>query len=61
MNAYTTAKESYTVGSHEFYMGYSMVNKLALCLDAGHFHPTKVIDVRSCSKEAVFIVTKSEV
>ena len=35
--------ESYTVGSHEFYMGYSMANKLALCLDAGHFHPTEVI------------------
>ncbi|MCL2377454.1 MAG: L-rhamnose isomerase [Defluviitaleaceae bacterium] len=35
--------ESYTVGSHEFYMGYSMANGLALCLDAGHFHPTEVI------------------
>jgi len=35
--------ESYTVGSHEFYMGYTMQNKLALCLDAGHFHPTEVI------------------
>ena len=35
--------ESYTVGSHEFYMGYAMENKLALCLDAGHFHPTEVI------------------
>ena len=35
--------ESYTVGSHEFYMGYSMANGLALCLDSGHFHPTEVI------------------
>ena len=36
--------ESYTVGSHEFYMGYVMANKqLALCMDAGHFHPTEVI------------------
>ena len=35
--------ESYTVGSHEFYMGYSMENKLALCLDSGHFHPTEMI------------------
>jgi L-rhamnose isomerase len=35
--------ESYVVGSHEFYMGYSMQNNLALCLDAGHFHPTETI------------------
>ena len=38
--------ESYTVGSHEFYMGYAMKNKLALCLDAGHFHPTEVISAK---------------
>ena len=35
--------ESYTVGSHEFYMGYSIANKLALCLDSGHFHPAEFI------------------
>ena len=35
--------ESYTVGSHEFYMGYAIENKTLLCLDAGHFHPTEVI------------------
>ncbi len=35
--------ESYTVGSHEFYMGYAVANKKVLCLDAGHFHPTEVI------------------
>ena len=35
--------ESYTVGSHEFYMGYAISKQLALCLDAGHFHPTEVI------------------
>jgi len=35
--------ESYTVGSHEFYMGYAVKNNIALCLDAGHFHPTEVI------------------
>lgn len=35
--------ESYVVGSHEFYMGYSLENKVLLCLDAGHFHPTEVI------------------
>jgi L-rhamnose isomerase len=35
--------ESMVVGSHEFYMGYSMKNQTALCLDAGHFHPTESI------------------
>jgi L-rhamnose isomerase len=33
--------ESYVVGSHEFYMGYAMRRQIALCLDAGHFHPTE--------------------
>ncbi|MEA2632224.1 MAG: L-rhamnose isomerase, partial [Chloroflexota bacterium] len=35
--------ESYVVGSHEFYLGYSLTRKTLLCLDAGHFHPTEVI------------------
>ena len=35
--------ESYVVGSHEFYMGYAIENKILLCLDTGHFHPTEVI------------------
>src|SRR5690606_31338810 len=35
--------ESYVVGSHEFYLGYSVANGTALCLDAGHFHPPEVI------------------
>lgn len=35
--------ESYTAGSHEFYMGYAVTRKKFLCLDAGHFHPTEVI------------------
>ena len=35
--------ESYVVGSHEFYMGYAVKNKKAICLDAGHFHPTEAI------------------
>lgn len=35
--------ESCTVGSHEFYMGYAMKNKLLLTLDSGHYHPTEVI------------------
>lgn len=33
--------ESYTVGSHEFYLGYSVKNNKLLCLDAGHYHPTE--------------------
>lgn len=35
--------ESYTVGSHEFYMGYAMSRGKLLCLDAGHYHPTESI------------------
>lgn len=35
--------ESYTVGSHEFYLGYAIKNNVLLCLDTGHFHPTEVV------------------
>ena len=35
--------ESYVVGSHEFYLGYTIKNQKVLCLDAGHFHPTETI------------------
>jgi L-rhamnose isomerase len=40
--------ESYTVGSHEFYLGYAVSRNASgspclLCLDAGHFHPTETI------------------
>lgn len=35
--------ESMVVGSHEFYLGYAIKNQTALCLDAGHFHPTEGI------------------
>jgi len=33
--------ESYTVGSHEFFMGYAVSRKKLLCVDSGHFHPTE--------------------
>jgi L-rhamnose isomerase len=33
--------ESYTVGSHEFYLGYAIKHKKLVCLDAGHYHPTE--------------------
>lgn len=35
--------ESFVVGSHEFYLGYATKNQTALCLDAGHFHPTESV------------------
>lgn len=35
--------ESFVVGSHEFYLGYAASRQTALCLDAGHFHPTESI------------------
>ena len=35
--------ESYTVGSHDFYMGYAVANQTLLTLDSGHFHPTETI------------------
>lgn len=38
-----TGLESFTVGSHEFYMGYAVQNGLMATLDLGHFHPTEEI------------------
>lgn len=35
--------ESYTVGSHEFYLAYGVKNNVLVTLDAGHFHPTEII------------------
>lgn len=35
--------ESMTVGSHEFYLGYAIRKRIALCLDMGHFHPTESV------------------
>ena len=33
--------ESYTTGSHEFYLSYAMKNNILCLLDTGHFHPTE--------------------
>ena len=33
--------ESYTVGMHEFYLGYAVKHQKLVCLDAGHYHPTE--------------------
>ena len=41
--------ESYTVGSHEFYMGYAVSRQKLLCLDAGHYHPTEMISEKISS------------
>jgi L-rhamnose isomerase len=35
--------ESFTPGSHEFYLGYAVSRKTLLTLDAGHYHPTEGI------------------
>jgi L-rhamnose isomerase len=35
--------ESYTPGSHEFYLGYAVSRKLLLTIDSGHYHPTEGI------------------
>lgn len=35
--------ESYTVGSHEFYMNYAAQNNVLCLLDNGHYHPTEMV------------------
>lgn len=35
--------ESYTVGSHDFYLSYAATRQCLLTLDAGHFHPTEFL------------------
>lgn len=35
--------ESYTVGSHEFYLNYAARNNVLCLLDNGHYHPTEVV------------------
>ncbi|HUV06654.1 MAG TPA: L-rhamnose isomerase [Spirochaetia bacterium] len=35
--------EAFVVGSHDFYMGYALVNGKLICLDMGHFHPTESV------------------
>lgn len=35
--------EAYTVGSHEFYMGYGISRNKTVLMDAGHYHPTEVV------------------
>ena len=35
--------ESYTVGSHDYYLGYAVSHKTLFTLDTGHYHPTETI------------------
>ena len=35
--------ESYTVGSHEFYLAYALTRRILYTLDTGHYHPTETI------------------
>jgi L-rhamnose isomerase len=35
--------ESYTVGSHEFYLAYALSRQILYTLDTGHYHPTETI------------------
>lgn len=56
--------ENFTVGSHEFYMGYGIKNNIPITLDAGHFHPTEIISDKISSlllfsSEIMLHVTRS--
>jgi L-rhamnose isomerase len=35
--------ESFTVGSHEFYLGYAVRHGKLVCIDSGHYHPTESV------------------
>jgi L-rhamnose isomerase len=41
--------EAYTVGSHEFYLGYALKHQIGVCLDTGHFHPTESVSDKLAS------------
>lgn len=41
--------ESYTVGSHEFYMNYAAKKGIMCLLDTGHYHPTEVVSEKISS------------
>jgi L-rhamnose isomerase len=35
--------ESFTVGSHEYYLAYALTRQKLLTLDTGHYHPTETV------------------
>lgn len=47
--------EAFVVGSHEFYMGYTLTRNRMICIDMGHFHPTESIADKVSS---LFLFTK---
>jgi len=46
--------ESYTVGSHEFYMNYAAKNNIMCLIDNGHYHPTENVADKIPSMLAFF-------
>ncbi|MHA1899226.1 MAG: L-rhamnose isomerase [Promethearchaeota archaeon] len=46
--------EAFTVGSYDFYYGYTLKNDLLLTLDMGHFHPTESVADKISSLLPVF-------
>lgn len=46
--------ESYTVGSHEFYLNYANQKGILCLLDTGHFHPTENVADKISSMLAFF-------
>ena len=55
--------ESFVVGSHEFYMGYTVSTGKMICIDLGHFHPTefiadKISAILQFSDEMLFHVSR---
>ena len=46
--------ESFTVGSHEFYMNYAASRNILYLLDSGHFHPTENVADKISSMLAFF-------
>lgn len=46
--------ESYTVGSHEFYLNYANQKGILCLLDSGHFHPTENVADKISSMLAFF-------
>ena len=56
--------ESYTVGSHDFYMGYGVKNNKIVTLDIGHFHTAenvadKISSLLLFTSEIMLHVTRS--
>lgn len=40
---FSIGAESFTVGSHDFYLAYAIKNNVGICMDTGHYHLTENI------------------